>query len=154
MKELLNDEMLRKIFNALAKGETFEYSDKNTSFCISPNGISIKYNTSMENTKQKECNEFLKWCANLDDDLFVLTCETFAEGELSKLQDQLETEHYKDTIKIFKERVRSVAEQELEKIAQEADEEITRQEEIIKNAEEQIELIHAELDRAQSKYSI
>ena len=47
----LNEKMLKEIFNALEKGETFNYSDDNTTFSISPNGISIQYQNNITTKK-------------------------------------------------------------------------------------------------------
>lgn len=154
MKEILNEKMLVEIFNALEKGETFNYSDAGTEINISPNSISIQLKTKIkENSdKESEVNDFLEFCSNIDDDVFTETCESF--DNLEELQDQLDTDNYKETIDVFTRRAKEIANNKLTEIINSANDEIKRQELNIKNAQAIIDDIHAELDRAQSKYSI
>lgn len=149
----LNEKMLKEIFNALEKGETFNYSDNNTIFSISPNGISIQYQNNTT-TKKDEVEKFLKYCDRIDDELFIEVCESFEDGELIKLQEQLDTDNYKETIKIFTKRIKEVANNKLTEIVNAANSEIERQELNIKNAQAIIDDIHADLDRLQSKYLV
>ena len=51
LSEILTDEMLMDIFNKLKKNESYEYSDDNMQFNISPNRISIQYQSA---TPKKE----------------------------------------------------------------------------------------------------
>ena len=74
MKEILTEKMLHDIFKALEKGEQYEYSDGNTQITINPNGISIQYQS---NTSETEVEDFLNYCDNLDDELFIEVCESF-----------------------------------------------------------------------------
>ena len=90
----------------------------------------------------------------MDDELFVEVCETFDRGEIEALQKQLDTVNYQDTIKVFKQRVEEVSKNKLMHIINAADEEIRKQEKIILNARNAIELIHKELDAATIKYKI
>jgi hypothetical protein len=106
MNEILNDKMLQEIFSALEKGETFNYSDDNTSLSVSPNGLSLQFKSvSKKTVKDKEVAEFLNFCDNLHDDLFTEVCETFEDAELDKLQNDLDTDNYRNTIKVFSTRV-------------------------------------------------
>ena len=150
----LNEKMLKEIFNALEKGETFNYSDDNTTFSISPNGISIQYQNNITTTKKVEVEKFLEYCDRIDDELFVEVCESFEDGELTKLQEQLDTDNYRETIKVFTKRIKEIANNKLTEIVNAADSEIKRQELNIKNAQAIIDDIHAELDRVQSKYLV
>lgn len=155
MNEILNDKMLQEIFSALEKGETFNYSDDNTSLSVSPNGLSLQFKSvSKKTVKDKEVAEFLNFCDNLHDDLFTEVCETFEDAELEKLQNDLDTDNYRNTIKVFSTRVGEVADSRLTEIVNAADAEICRQEKVIKNAQAIIDDIHAELDRAYDKYAI
>ena len=151
MKEILSDKMLHELFVALEKGEPFEYSDANTQISITPNGISIQYKNTVDT---KEIENFLKYCDNLDDDLFIEVTETFSEEELVKLQNDLDTENYRNTIAVFTSRIKEVANNKLAEIIMEADAEIKRQEQIISNAHLVIEEIHRELDEANRKYNV
>ena len=151
MKEILTDKMLHEIFTALEKGESFEYSDGNTQISINPHGISIQYQS---NVNDAEIEDFLQYCNRLDDDLFIEVCESFQENELESLQKQLDTPEYKEAIQIFTQRVKEVANNRLTEIINTADAELTRQEQIIKTARQTIEDIHKELDAAHAKYTI
>lgn len=151
MKEILTDKMLHEIFTALEKGESFEYSDGNTQISINPHGISIQYQS---NVNDAEIEDFLQYCNHLDDDLFIEVCESFQENELESLQKQLDTPEYKEAIQIFTQRVKEVANNRLAEIINTADAELTRQEQIIKTARQTIEDIHKELDDAHAKYTI
>lgn len=155
MKEILTDKMLHEIFEALQRGETYSYSDGNTSVQVTPNSISIQYMPTVHATyKDKEITEFLNFCDSLNDDLFVEVCETFSDEELYNLQTALDTDNYKNTIKVFSTRVGEVAHSRLTEICNDADAEIRHQEEVIRNAQAIIEDIHKELDKAHAKYAI
>ena len=151
MKEILSDKMLHELFVALEKGEPFEYSDANTQISINPSGISIQYKNTVDT---KEIEQFLKYCDNLDDDLFIEVTETFSEEELVKLQNDLDTENYRNTISVFTSRIKEVANNKLAEIIMEADAEIKHQEQIISNAHLVIEEIHKELEEANRKYNV
>ena len=155
MKEIFTEQMLQEIFSALEKGETYGYSDGNTALEISPNSISIRYNSMSKRTnKDAEVAKFLNFCDNLNDDLFSETCESFTDGELDALQDALDTDNYRNTIKVFTTRVKEIANNKLAEIVNEADVEIRHQEEIIRNAQAVIDDIHKTLDEAHAKYTI
>lgn len=153
MKEILTPQMLQEIFSALEKGEAYNYSDANTSVQITPNSLSIMYNR-VPDTHDEDVTLFLNFCNALHDDLFVETCESFKEGELKKLQDDLDTPNYKNTINVFTERVREIANNRLNQIINEADVEIKAHSAAIAKAEQAIEQIHRELDEAVKKYSL
>ena len=155
MKEIFTEQMLQEIFSALEKGETYGYSDGNTAVEISPNSISIRYNSLPKRTnKDAEVTKFLNFCDNLNDDLFSETCESFTDGELDALQEALDTDNYRNTIKVFTTRVREIANNRLTEIVNDADVEIRHQEEIIRNAQAIIDDIHKTLDEAHAKYTI
>lgn len=155
MKEIFTEQMLREIFSALEKGETYGYSDGNTALEISPNSISIRYNSMPKRTnKDAEITKFLNFCDNLNDDLFSETCESFADGELDALQEALDTDNYRNTIKVFTTRAREIANNRLAELVNDADVEIRHQEEIIRNAQAVIDDIHKTLDEAHAKYTI
>lgn len=151
MKDILTDKMLHEIFVALQKGEQYEYSDANTQISITPHGISIQYKAD-KNTREVE--DFLRYCDNLHDDLFVEVCESFDEHELENLQAQLDTVDYRKTIEIFTQRVKEIAHSRLAEIIDNADVEIRHQEQIIKDARQTIEDIHRQLDEANAKYNV
>lgn len=151
MREILTDKMLHEIFKALEKGEQYEYSDANTQISINPHGISIQYKSS---TDTREVEDFLRYCDRLDDELFIEVCESFESDELSKLQDQLDTPDYKETISTFTQRVKEIAHSRLTEIINAADAEIKRQEQIMADARQAIEEIHKELDAANAKYNV
>ena len=161
MNEILNDKMLHEIFEALQRGESYGYSDGNTSVEVTPNSISIQYSStknpnchSVKSNKDKEVKEFLNFCDRINDDLFVEVCETFSDEELYNLQTDLDTDNYRNTIKVFSSRVGEVANNRLTEIVNDADVEIRHQENIIKNAKAVIEDIHNTLDEAYAKYAI
>ena len=158
MKEILSDKMLHEIFEALQRGETYGYSDGHTSVQVTPNSISIQYNSKptvdVAVSKDKDIAEFLNFCDSLNDDLFVEVCETFSDEELFNLQTALDTDNYKNTIKVFSTRVGEVAHSRLTEICNDADAEIRHQEEVIRNAQAIIEDIHRELDKAHAKYAL
>lgn len=151
MKEILTEKMLRDIFKALEKGEQYEYSDGNTQITINPNEISIQYQS---NTSETEVEDFLNYCDNLDDELFIEVCESFEEEELNKLQHQLDTENYRNTIEVFTTRVREIAGSRLAEITNAAHAELARLENIINESHKAICDIHKELDEANAKYSV
>ena len=155
----LTDKMLQEIFTALERGEEYGYSDGNTTVQVSPKGISIQFKSTPKQkvektTKDKEVAEFLNFCDSLHDDLFVETCESFSEKELTYLQDNLDTDNYRHTITAFTTRVGEVANNRLTEIVNDADVEIRHQENIIKSAKAVIEDIHNTLDEAYAKYAI
>ena len=155
MKEIFTEQMLQEIFSALEKGETYGYSDGNTAVEISPNSISIRYNSLPKRAnKDAEITKFLNFCDNLNDDLFSETCESFADGELEALQEALDTDNYRNTIKVFTTRAREIANNRLAEIVNEADVEIRHQEEVIRSAQAVIDDIHKTLDEAHAKYTI
>ena len=151
MREILTDKMLHEIFVALQKGEQYEYSDANTQISINPHGISIQYKADKST---REIEDYLRYCDSLHDDLFVEVCESFEAHELEKLQDQLDTADYKNTIEVFTQRVKEIAHSRLTEIINEADVEIRHQEQIIKDARQAIEDIHRQLDEAHAKYNV
>lgn len=158
MKELLSDTLLHKMYEALSKGESFNYADANTIISVSPNGISIQYQTNVD-TKQATVDidsrdKFIDYCNHLDDDLFVEVCDTFEDGELDNLQEMLDTNKYEVAINIFVNRVKEVASSKLSQVINEADVELKRQEQIIAQANLAIEEIHKELEEAHKKYSV
>lgn len=155
MKEILTEQMLQEILSALENGETYGYSDGNTAVEISPNSISIRYNSMPKRTnKDAEVAKFLNFCDNLNDDLFSETCESFTDGELEALQEALDTDNYRNTIEVFTTRVREIANNRLAEIVNDADVEIRHQEAIIRNAQAVIDDIHKTLDEAHAKYTI
>ena len=149
MKRVLTEKMLQEIFTALDKGEPFEYSDSNTQISINPNGLSIQYCSSTN-----EVEDFLQYCDDLDDELFVEVCESFEDGELKKLQDDLDTPNYKESITTFKQRVVEIANTKLSEIINDASAEIERQNKIISNAKSIILDLTEEIEKARLKYAI
>lgn len=118
---------------------------------INPQGISIQYQNTVDT---KEVEDFLHYCDELDDDLFIEVCESFDESELDALQKNLDTDNYKETINIFKTRVQEIAQNRLAEIINEADAEIKTQERIIAEAHQIIEAIHKDLEEATIKYNV
>lgn len=151
MKEILTDKMLHEIFTALEKGESFEYSDANTQININPQGISIQYKSNIDDA---EIEDFLRYCDNLDDDLFIETCESFNDNELEQLQKQLDTPKYKETIQIFTQRVKEVANNRLAEITNAATAEIQRLEQVILDSRNAIYSLRAEIENANAKYAL
>ena len=155
MYNILNDKMIHEIFETLQRGENYNYSDENSSIKVTPNGISVQFrSTPKTSNKDKEVKNFLDFCDNLHDDLFVEVCETFSDEELYNLQSALDTDNYKNTIKVFSTRVGEVAHSRLSEIINDADAEIKHQEEVIRNAQAIIDDIHKTLDEAHAKYAI
>lgn len=156
MNEILTDKMLHEIFEAISRGESYGYSDGNNSIEVTPNSIRINFKSkpAIPSTKDRDVATFLNFCDSLNDDLFVEVCETFSNEELTRLQNNLDTDNYQETIKIFSTRVGEVAHNRLAEICNAADSEIRRQEMIIENAKKAIEDIHKELDEAHAKYAL
>ena len=151
MKEILTDKMLHEIFTALEKGEPFEYSDANTQININPQGISIQYKSNIDDA---EIEDFLRYCDKLDDDLFIEVCESFEESELNELQHQLDTENYKNTIEVFTDRAKEVANNRLAEITNAATAEIQRLEQVILDSRNAIYSLQAEIENANAKYAL
>ena len=156
MNEILTDKMLHEIFEAISRGESYGYSDGNNSIEVTPNSIRINFKSkpAVPSTKDRDVATFLNFCDSLNDDLFVEVCETFSNEELTRLQNNLDTDNYQETIKIFSTRVGEVAHNRLAEICNAADSEIRRQEMIIEHAKKAIEDIHRELDEAHAKYAL
>lgn len=156
MNEILTDKMLHEIFEAISRGESYGYSDGNNSIEVTPNSIRINFKSkpAVPSTKDRDVATFLNFCDGLNDDLFVEVCETFSNEELTRLQNNLDTDNYQETIKVFSTRVGEVAHNRLAEICNAADSEIRRQEMIIENAKKAIEDIHRELDEAHAKYAL
>ena len=150
MREFLTEEMLQEMVSAVMNGKEFNYTNDGTHVHITPNGISIKYTTSK---RDREVQNFLDFCDKMDDDLFVKVCESFEDGELEKLQKDLDTDNYLNTINTFCLRTKTIADNLMAEIINKADVEIRHQEEIIANAKEVIKDIHAELEHAQTIYN-
>mgnify|MGYP007119883116 CR=1 FL=1 len=91
---------------------------------------------------------------NLNTNVFRLACTLKEEVDHKSLQEALDTDDYKNTIKVFTTRVREIANNNLTKIINEADVEIRHQEAIIKEAQATIDELHHSLDEAYNKYTI
>lgn len=157
MNEILTTKMLTEMFNALQKGEQYNYSDGNTQISVSPNGIKIQYSSepkvNKSNVKETAVNNFLTYCDKLDDEFFVEVCDTFTGEEIEKLQEQLDTDDYQKTIDIFTTRIKEVGNTRLSEIINAYDAEIKIQEHKIELAKNRIAEIHNELDKATRKYT-
>lgn len=150
MKNILTDEMLKEIFQTLEKGEEFTYEDENIKMNIGPTGISIHYT---EDNKSKEVQDFLNYCDKLDDELFVEVCESFNPGELAKLEKNLDTPNYKETINTFTNKVNEVSKNKLSKIYTDCEIEIKKQHKIIEDAKTKIAELNKIMDTYTKKYS-
>lgn len=155
MKEFLSEQMFQEMWEALQRGETYNYSDANTTMSISPNGLSIQYTySSKPEVENTEVKEFLDWCAKVDAGLFTEACESFEPGELKAMEDALDTANYKTTIDNFTQRVKSIANDHLSKITNDAYIAIAQQEEIINQAQRTIETIRDKVNHSSKKYQI
>jgi hypothetical protein len=155
MKEFLSEQMFQEMWEALQRGETYNYSDANTAMSISPNGLSIQYTyPAKQNLQDNEVQEFLDYCSRIDADVFTEACESFEPGELKAMEDALDTPDYKNTIDTFTQRVRSIANTHLSKITNDAYVAIAQQEEIINQAQRTIEAIREKVDYSSKKYQI
>lgn len=155
MKAILSEQLLEQVISALAKGENFDYSDENTQVHVAPNGVCITYKSpTKRDDKDVKVNRFLAFCEELDNEVFIETCESFEAGELEKLQNDLDTDNYENSIHVFTQRAHEIAASKLEQIINEADIEIKINERIIKEAQDAIEDLHARLDEAYSKYTL
>jgi hypothetical protein len=145
------------MFNALQKGEQYNYSDENTQISISPNGIKVQYSSEPKvkksDVKEEAVNKFLTYCDKLDDEFFVEVCDTFTGEEIEKLQEQLDTDDYQKTIDVFTTRIKEVGNTKLSEIINAYDAEIKIQEHKIELAKKRIAEIHTELDKATRKYT-
>lgn len=157
MNEILTTKMLTEMFNALQKGEQYNYSDDNMQISISPNGIKVQYSSepkvNKSNVKETAVNNFLAYCDKLDDEFFVEVCDTFTGEEIENLQAQLDTDDYQKTIDIFTTRIKEVGNTRLSEIINAYDAEIKIQEHKIEAAKKRIAEIHTELDKATRKYT-
>jgi hypothetical protein len=155
MKEFLSEQMFQEMWEALQRGETYNYSDANTAMSISPNGLSIQYTyPAKQSLQDNEVQEFLDYCSRIDADVFTEACESFEPGELKAMEDALDTPDYKNTIDTFTQRVRSIANTHLSKITNDAYVAIAQQEEIINQAQRTIEAIREKVDHSSKKYQI
>jgi hypothetical protein len=152
-----SEKMLTEMFNALQKGEQYNYSDGNTQISINPNGIKIQYfsepKVKKSDVKEEAVNKFLTYCDKLDDEFFVEVCDTFTGEEIEKLQEQLDTDDYQKTIDVFTTRIKEVGNTKLSEIINAYDAEIKIQEHKIESAKKRIAEIHTELDKATRKYT-
>ena len=153
MKEILTIDLLQQLLTALEKNEPFAYKDGNTEIRIEPNKAYIKY-SNFEEQENKAVVEFLNYCDTLDDDLFIEVCESFKEDELKKLQDNLDTDKYQESIDTFTTRVEEIAESRLAEIMNESAAEIENLEKVIADSYASIESIRKEIKEAYAKYSI
>lgn len=153
MKEILTIDLLQQLLTALEKNEPFTYKDGNTEIRIEPNKAYIKY-SNFEEQENKAVVEFLNYCDTLDDDLFIEVCESFKEDELKKLQDNLDTDKYQESIDTFTTRVEEIAESRLAEIMNESAAEIENLEKVIADSYASIESIRKEIKEAYAKYSI
>lgn len=159
MKEILTIDLLQQLLTALEKNEPFAYKDGNTEIHIEPNKAYIKYsNFESPEQKQEQENkavvEFLNYCDTLNDDLFIEVCESFKDDELKKLQDNLDTDKYQESIDTFITRVEEIAESRLAEIINESTAEIENLEKVIADSYASIESIRKEMKEAYAKYSI
>ena len=154
MKEILNEEMLKSIWNALQNGETYDYADDDMKIHITPNSVHITYASQKDTLKDESIKIFLQYCDNIDNDLFVEVCESFPEDELEKLQNQLDTDAYQNTIITFTNRVKSIANKHLTELTESINAEIKNQEAIIENAKIAIDNLQRKHNEVVSKYSI
>ena len=96
MFDVFSEKMLTEMFNALQKGEQYNYSDGNMHISISPNGIKVQYSSEpkvkKDNTKETAVDKFLTYCDKLDDEFFVEVCNTFTGEEIEKLQELLKSD--------------------------------------------------------------
>lgn len=134
--------MLRDIITTIKLGKPFKYQDEFITLIINPD------------PQKEEISEFLKYCENISDDLFIEICESFDDGELNQLQKQLDTENYKDTIITFKNKAKELAEEHLSEITNSLHAEKSRLENIIFDAQHRIETISKELEQANNKYNV
>ena len=157
MNEILTTKMLTEMFNALQKGEQYNYSDDNTQISINPNGIKIQYSSEPKvkksDVKETAVNNFLAYCDKLDDEFFVEVCDTFTGAEIEKLQEQLDTDDYQKTIDVFTTRIKEVGNTKLSEIINAYDAEIKIQEHKIELAKNRIAEIHNELNKVTRKYT-
>lgn len=157
MNEILTTKMLTEMFNALQKGEQYNYSDGNMQISINPNGIKVQYSSepkvNKSDVKETAVNKFLAYCDKLDDEFFVEVCDTFTGAEIENLQAQLDTDDYQKTIDTFTTRIKEVGNTRLSEIINAYDAEIKIQEHKIESAKKRIAEIHKELDKATRKYT-
>lgn len=157
MFNVFSEKMLTEMFNALQKGEQYNYSDANTQISVSPNGIKVQYSSEpivdKSNVKETAVNNFLAYCDKLDDEFFVEVCDTFTGEEIENLQAQLDTNDYQKTIDLFTSRIKEVGNTKLSEITNTYDSEIKIQEHKIESAKKRIAEIHTELDEATRKYT-
>jgi hypothetical protein len=157
MFNVFSEKMLTEMFNALQKGEQYNYSDGNTQISINPNGITVQYSSepkvNKSDVKKTAVNNFLAYCDKLDDEFFVEVCDTFTGEEIENLQAQLDTDDYQKTIDIFTTRIKEVGNTRLSEIINAYDAEIKIQEHKIESAKKRIAEIHTELDKATRKYT-
>ena len=76
MFNVFSEKMLTEMFNALQKGEQYNYSDGNTQISISPNGIKVQY-SSEPKVKKDNTKEMLRKSIWLNIALIVLVVGMF-----------------------------------------------------------------------------
>jgi hypothetical protein len=97
---------LNELIEALEQHKPYNYSDDNTTVKVTPNSVYISYNNYKPVDKRQE---FLDFCDSLDAELFTTVCDSFEPGELKKLQNQLDTDNYQNTIDVFTNRVKTIS---------------------------------------------
>ena len=154
MFNVFSEKMLTEMFNALQKGEQYNYSDDKMQISVSPNGIKVQYSSEpKDNVKETAVNNFLAYCDKLDDEFFVEVCDTFTGAEIEKLQEQLDTDDYQKTIDTFTTRIKEVGNTRLSEIINAYEAEIKIQERKIESAKNRIAEIQTEWNKATRKYN-
>lgn len=157
MFNVFSEKMLTEMFNALQKGEQYNYSDDKMQISVSPNGIKVQYSSepkvNKDNVKETAVNNFLAYCDKLDDEFFVEVCDTFTGAEIEKLQEQLDTDDYQKTIDTFTTRIKEVGNTRLSEIINAYEAEIKIQERKIESAKNRIAEIQTEWNKATRKYN-
>lgn len=93
LETILNTEEFQKLINAINNNEAYNFNDNGLTIKAESTNdslmISLSYSKQDEESEiiKKEVNEFQKYLDELDDNLFVETCE--ALGDVKSIQDCL-----------------------------------------------------------------
>ena len=107
MDEKMLAQLVKELFESVTELHE-EYSDNNMSYAIDAEKNDNVLNITVTVKDNKDKKDFEKFVDSLDDDVYEEVIESLQDeiGDLTKLYD---TEAYKDVIKVFKNKVKEVA---------------------------------------------
>ena len=110
IEQLLNDEQLRKLVEAISNNQEYNYTENGLSVFAKPtdNGLTVQVSYNMPNRELDEFNNFL---TELDDDLFTEVCEVLGNEKVLLIDKYLKSEDLekvRTAIVLFKSTLRTI----------------------------------------------